>query len=278
MRSRGLVVAIAIVLAIVAAAAVILYTNQVREDAITDEATQVVIATQDIQAGTQLDPLLTQGVFDAINVPNDALVEGAVTSLGQLQGQTTTAPILAREQIPTSRLATGQSELSQVGVSKDHVGVALTLDGPRGGAGAIRIGDHVALYVTFNKDTVVLRKELRAILAPAQLRKFFAAQGTADANAPAVRLGVDFTATMVQSTRVIQAAIPTVTDTNGQQAVSEGAITLMLDLLPEDAEAVVFANERASVWLGLLPPQNEDGYPVDAVLGPTFDELLGNAG
>jgi Flp pilus assembly protein CpaB len=277
MRSRGLVVAIAIVLAIVAAAAVILYTNQVREDAITDEATQVVIATQDIQAGTQLDPLLTQGVFDAINVPNDALVEGAVTSLGQLQGQTTTAPILAREQIPTSRLATGQSELSQVGVSKDHVGLAISLDGPRGGAGAIRIGDHVAVYVTFNKDTVVLRRELRSILAPAQLRKFLAAQGAVDANAPAVRLGVDFTATMVPSTRVIQAAIPTTTDTNGQQAVSEGAVTLMLDLLPEDAEAVVFANERASVWLGLLPPQNEDGYPVEAVLGPTFDELLGNA-
>jgi Flp pilus assembly protein CpaB len=276
MRSRGLVVAIAIVLAIVAAAAVILYTNQVREDAITDEATQVVIATQDIQAGTQLDPLLTQGVFDTINVPNDALVEGAVVSLGQLQGQTTTAPILAREQIPTSRLATGQSDLSQVGVSKDHVGVALSLDGPRGGAGAIRIGDHIAVYVTFPKDTVVLRSELRRILAPSQLRKFFAAQSGAEANAPAVRLGVDFTATIVPSTRVIQAAIPTVTDTDGQQSVSEGTITLMLDLLPEDAEAVVFANERASVWLGLLPPQNEAGYPIEAVLGPTFDELLGN--
>lgn len=278
MRSRGLVVAIAIVLAIVAAAAVILYTNQVREDAITDEATQVVIATQDIQAGTQLDPLLTQGVFETINVPNDALVEGAVTSLGQLQGQTTTSPVLAREQIPTSRLATGQSELSQVGVSKDHVGVALSLDGPRGGAGAIRIGDHVAVYVTFNKDTVVLRRELRQILAPAQLKKFFDAAATPDPKSPAIRLGVDFTATIVPSTRVIQAAIPTVTDTNGQtQSVSDGVITLMLDLVPEDAQAIVFANERASVWLGLLPPQNEDGYPVDAVLGPTFDQLLGNA-
>jgi Flp pilus assembly protein CpaB len=276
MRSRGLVVAIAIVLAIVAAAAVILYTNQVREDAITDEATQVVIATQDIQAGTQLDPLLTQGVFDTINVPNDALVEGAVTTLGQLQGQTTTAPILAREQIPTSRLATGQSELSQVGVSKDHVGVAVTLDGPRGGAGAIRIGDNVAVYVTFPKDTVVLRNELRKILAPSQLRKFFEAQGAVDAKAPAVRLGVDFTATVVPSTRVIQAAIPTTTGSDGQQSTTTGDITLMLDLLPEDAEAVVFANERASVWLGLLPPQNETGYPIEAILGPTFDELLGN--
>ena len=35
MRSRGLVVAIAVVLAIVAAAAVILYTNGVKSDAVT---------------------------------------------------------------------------------------------------------------------------------------------------------------------------------------------------------------------------------------------------
>lgn len=277
MRSRGLVVAIAIVLAIVAAAAVILYTNQVREDAITDEATQVVIATQDIQAGTQLDPLLTQGVFDEINVPNDALVEGAVTTLGQLQGQTTKSPILAREQIPTSRLATGQSDLSLAGVSDGHVGVALSLDGPRAGAGAIRLGDNVAVYVTFNKDTVVLRQELRRVLNPAQLRKFFESQGNPDPSSPAIQLGVDFTATVVPSARVIQIAVPTATDPDGQTTTAEGTITMMLDLLPEDAQAVVFANERASVWLGLLPPKNEEGYPVEAVLGPTFDELLGDA-
>lgn len=276
MRSRGLVVAIAIVLAIVAAAAVILYTNQVRETAISDEATQVVISTQDIDAGTRLDPLLAQGGFVTINVPNDALVDGAVTELGQLEGQTTTSPILAREQIPGSRLASGSGSVSQAGVTDGHVGVALSLDGPRAGAGAIRLGDSVAVYVTFNKDTVVLRSTLARILSQAQLGRFLEAQqGQPSANAPAVRLGADFTATVVQATRVIQIAVPTTTDANGQQATTEGTITVMLDLLPEDAQSVVFANERASVWLGLLPPKNLDGYPLEAVLGPTEDQLLG---
>jgi Flp pilus assembly protein CpaB len=279
MRSRGLVVAIAIVLAIVAAAAVILYTNQVKENALGDEATAVVVANQDIPAATALDPLLAQGVFEEINVPNDNVVSGAVTTFDQLAGQTTTFPILAREQIPGSRLSSGGGKgVSAAGVEENHVGVALALDGERAGAGAIRLGDFVSVFVTFGKDTVVLKSELKKILTPAGLKKFFASQvGTAQTGAQAFRLGADFTATVVPSTKVIQIAVPTATDANGEQTTTSGAITLMLNLLPEDAQAVVFANERASIWLGLLPPENTEGYPVQAVLGPTFDQLLGNA-
>jgi Flp pilus assembly protein CpaB len=278
MRSRGLVVAIAIVLAIVAAAAVILYTNQVKENALGDEATAVVVATQDIPAASALDPLLAQGVFEEIRVPNENVVNGAVTSFEQLAGQTTTFPILAREQIPQSRLSSGRGNVSAAGVTEDHVGVALSLDGQRAGAGAIRLGDNVSVFVTFGKDAVVLKSDLRKILSPAGVKKFLAAQaGTAQPGSDAFRLGADFTATVVQSTKVIQIAVPTATDANGQQATTSGSITLMLNLLPDEAEAVVFANERASIWLGLLPPENSEGYPVPAVLGPTFAQLRGDA-
>jgi len=274
MRSRGLVVAIAIVLAIVAAAAVILYTEQVKKDAFGDEATQVVISTVPIPAATRLDLLLDQGAFDVVPVSNDNLVEGAITDPEQLRGLSTTAPILAREQITEARLTSGSGETSQAGVSEGHIGVALTLDGQRAGAGAIRLGDNVAVYVTFGKDTVVLNKELKALLAPAQLKKFLAAQGVTDPST-AFRLGADFTTTLVPSTRVIQIAVPTATNESGEQAATSGEITLMLDLLPEDGQAVVFANERASIWLGLLPPENkDDGYPLDAFLGPTLDKLV----
>ncbi len=275
MRSRGLVVAIAIVLAIVAAAAVILYTNQVRENALGDEATEVVIATVDIDAAEPLDPLVVAGMFDTIQVPTDNVVAGAITNVDQLRGQSTTAPILAREQITESRLTSGTATQSQAGVTEGHVGVALTLDGPRAGAGAIGIGDNVAVYVTYGKDTVVLKNVLKPLLSPQQFKKFLETQG-ADPNAAAFRLGADFTVTVVPAARVIKITVPTAVDANGEQTTTSGEITLMLDLLPEDAQTVVFANERASLWLGLLPPK-EDGYPLEAVLGPTLDELLGKA-
>jgi hypothetical protein len=79
MRSRGLVVAIAIVLAVAAAAAVILYTQGVKEDAVRGgDLTPVIVSTVEIPANQQLDPLIDQGIFSEIQVPADALVGGAV--------------------------------------------------------------------------------------------------------------------------------------------------------------------------------------------------------
>ena len=102
MRSRGLVVAIAVVLAIVAAAAVILYTNGVKSDAVTGGALSVVVVSkQDIAANTNLSPLVEEGIFTELQVPTDAVVDGAVTDVSQLRGQTTTSPVLANEQIPS---------------------------------------------------------------------------------------------------------------------------------------------------------------------------------
>ncbi len=100
MRSRGLVVAIAAVLAVVAAAAVVLYTNGVKNDAETGGSLAlVIVANQDIPANTPLNPLIDGGAFGELQIPSDAVVDGAVSSLEQLAGQTTTSPILANEQI-----------------------------------------------------------------------------------------------------------------------------------------------------------------------------------
>src|SRR3990170_4647083 len=109
MRSRGLVVAIAVVLAVAAAAAVVLYTQGVKEEAREGGGlTPVIVASQDIRANEALDPLLAQGIFKQIMVPGDALVQGAVTDEEQLKGTSTTSAILANEQIPATRLSTGE--------------------------------------------------------------------------------------------------------------------------------------------------------------------------
>ncbi len=125
MRSRGLVVAIAVVLAIVAAAAVILYTNGVKNDAVTGGALSVVVVSkQDIAANTNLNPLLEEGAFTELKVPTDAVVDGAVTSIERLRGQTTTAPILANEQIASARLSGGEApQGGALGITPGNVGL-----------------------------------------------------------------------------------------------------------------------------------------------------------
>jgi Flp pilus assembly protein CpaB len=278
MRSRGLVVAIAVILAVVAAGAVVLYTNGVKEDATTGGTlAAVIVSTQDIPANTSLDPLIEQGVFSEIQVPIDAVVDGAIIDSAQLAGQTTSQAILANEQISERRLASGDAIAGgPIGITAEHVGVSVQLTSERGVSGAVTNGANVALYATFGADTVIRKSTLRQILTPTQLQKFYDVQaGNVETlgGLPAFRLGTSFTTVLVPSVRVLSVQNP-VTDSNGK---TSGNVTLTLDLEPADASNIVYAMETASVWVGLLPPENPDGYPVEATFGPVFEQVVGTA-
>ena len=276
MRSRGLVVAIAVVLAVLAAVGVIVYTNQVRNNATSEGTTAVIVSTQDIPAGTALDPLIQQGVFATVNVPNDAFVQGAITSQTQLQGQTTAAPIYANEQIPPDRLATGKGNI--LGIDEGHVGLGLAVDGASAVNGAVQVGDHIVVYATFNKGTPVTKQDLRQLLSSAQITKLFAAAGatTGLAQAQVFLMPFDVTVALVPSVKVLSVQNPPVDTTSGR--AQTGASTFILDLLPPDAQNVIFATEKASVYLGLLPPDNSDGYKVGGTIGVPIGSVTGVVG
>ena len=244
MRSRGLVVGIALVLAIVAAAAVILYTNKVKDDAAQGGTqVQVLVSTQDIPANTALNTL-NADVFKTVSVPTAVEVAGAVTSVDQLADQITTGLILANEQIPASRLSGGSTEgVSSIGVTKGNVAITVELPGPRAGDGVVHAGDHVTVYANYTGATVTSGAGLKSIL-----------QGKPPPpNATTVDVPVPtFTAALIPSVKVLRVQNPT-PDANGQIPLAT-AIIVTLDLTPEDAQQLVFAQENASVWLGLLAP------------------------
>ncbi|MEO8477668.1 MAG: SAF domain-containing protein [Actinomycetota bacterium] len=277
MRSRGLVVAIAVILAIAAAGAVILYTKGVKQDAVSGGSlSSVIVSSQDIPANTNLNTLIDQGVFSQLGIPTDAVVDGAVTDLAQLKGQTTTAPVLANEQIATSRLSSGEAPAGgPLGISADHVGLPIVLDGGPAGYGVIQRGDFVVVYASFKEGQIVSKNVLRSLLSPAQLQRVYASlQGGAGADAPVIAMPFSFTVTLVSSTRVLDIRNPV----NEDNKFSEENIPLTLDLLPEEASAVSYALAYAdNVNLGLLPPQNEDGYATPATAGPSFESVVGTA-
>jgi pilus assembly protein CpaB len=254
------VVAIAIVLAVAAAAAVVLYTQGVKEDAVRGgDLTPVIVSTQEIPANQQLDPLIDQGIFSEIQVPGDALVGGAVTDVEQLRGVTTTTPILANEQISTQRLSSAETPLNQTGVSEGHIGLAIELDAPQGGVGNIQPGDQVQVFATYQGVEVI----------SGDLRKLITSAGTSVPKA-GVKLP-DFTLTLIPTVRVLRIQNPSVDTETGRSDSSRIQVTL--DLLPQDAQNLVFAQENARIWLGLLPP-GEDGTQPRASLVP-IEILLG---
>jgi Flp pilus assembly protein CpaB len=213
-------------------------------------------------------------------VPNDTLVQGAVTDENELRDQTTASQIFANEQIPTSRLANGSS--NTLGITPGHVGLGLQVDGPAAVNGFIQNNDQVAVYETFPKGTTVTKKELKQLLAPAQLQRLITAvqQGntTALANAPVLTMPFDFTMTMIQSVRVLSVTNPPADASTGKPV--SGSTTLVLDLLPEDAQAIVLAHSDATeIWLGLLPPEQDgspaNGYKLPAEFGVPFAKVTG---
>jgi Flp pilus assembly protein CpaB len=253
MRSRGLVVAIAVVLAVAAAAAVILYTQGIKEGV---QGATVIVSQQDIPPNTQLGPLVAQGVFTEVEIAEDALVAGAITTTEGLELATTTQQIFANEQIPGSRLSTSKDRLNVLGTSEGHLALSVEIDSPQGGLGNIQPGDFVQVFATYQGVSVIKGTLKRYINAPATA-------------APQKTLP-PFTLTLIETVKVLKIQNPPVDVETGRSDSSRIQVTL--DLLPQDAQNLVFAQENARIWLGLLPPE-EEGTRVPASSVPL--EFLG---
>jgi Flp pilus assembly protein CpaB len=267
MRSRGLVVAIAVVLAVLAAVGVIVYTSSVRENATSENTTQLVTSSRDIPANTPLDPLIASNAFRLTPIPDGAVVPDAVTDISQLQGQVTSAPIYQNEQIPVDRLSSGPGS-NNIGITPGNVGVGLAVDGAAAVNGYVQQGSHVALYATFDQGTVVARQTLRFFLKGSQIQQLAGGSGAA-----AVVMPTDYTITLVPSVRVLAVSNPAADTSTGKP--TSGNSTFVLDLSPSDATNVIFAVGHSSMYMGLLPPDNDKGYPEPGVIGAPAARVIG---
>ena len=275
MRSRGLVVAIAVVLAVLAAVGVIVYTSSVRDKAVDENTTPVLASTQDIQANTPLDPLIAQGVFTTIQVPNAGVVPDAVTDVSQLQGQTATAPIYQNEQIPLARISSGAQNI--LGIDPGNVGLGLEVEGQAAVNGTVQQGDNISIYATFTRGTLVTKQSLKFFLTPAQLQKavqqVLGGTPVSGGSQNVFQMLTDFTVTLVPSVEVLSVQNPAVDTTSGR--ASGGTSTYVLNMTPEDASELVFATGHSTLYVGLLPPDNDGGYPEPGTIGVPIGKVIG---
>ncbi len=275
MRSRGLVVAIAVVLAVLAAVGVIVYTSSVRDKAVDENTTPVLASTQDIQANTPLDPLIAQGVFTTIQVPNAGVVPDAVKDVTQLQGQTATAPIYQNEQIPLARISSGAQNI--LGIDPGNVGLGLEVEGQAAVNGTVQQGDNISIYATFTRGTLVTKQSLKFFLTPAQLQKavqqVLGGTPVSGGSQNVFQMQTDFTVTLVPSVEVLSVQNPAVDTTSGR--ASGGTSTYVLNMTPEDASELVFATGHSTLYVGLLPPDNDGGYPEPGTIGVPIGKVIG---
>jgi Flp pilus assembly protein CpaB len=220
MKRGATAAVITLLFAAAAAAGVFLFMKNVRQDAQQPEATVVVlVSSQDIPAGSQLDPLIAQGDFVTQEVPANLVIQGVVTDVYQLRGQRTAYPILAGEQISAARLAGPlQAAGGTLGIPTGYQAASVTLEAQRSVAGALKQGDRIEVFGTF-------------------------------------------TSNQNQTTRVV---IPEALVLSAPTAASSSGTTITLAVTPAEASLLIYSQEQGSVWLTLLPP-NEDGVDVPPV-------------
>lgn len=151
MRRGAFAAVVTILFAAAAAGGIYLFMKNVREEARTPEPTvEIVVSSQDIPAGQEIDPLIEQSIFVVKAIPSDDLVQGVITDVYQLRGQRTAYPILAGEQISAARLAGPlQAAGGTLGIPAGYQAASVTLEPQRSVAGAIDKGAHVQVFGTF---------------------------------------------------------------------------------------------------------------------------------
>lgn len=252
MRARGLVVVLALILAVAATVGVFLYSRGVKEDARTGgELTTVIVSKVNIPANSDLNSFINQGQLVPLEIPVDAKVLNAVTSISQLQDKRNSVPIFANEQIPTSRIqGEGQVPGGALGIPDGYQAMTVALDAPRAVGGALFSGDNVTILATFNG--IQLTKVDKHGLPVAR------GGGAAGATTGAAGKQIpQFNATvvLVPQVEVLRVLRPqATTNAAGQTQQASGDVSVTLALTPEDAQRFVFAMEEGTVWLSLQPP------------------------
>ena len=234
MQSKVLAILIAVVLALVATAALVVYVNGADRRAISNqEPTLVWVAAQTIPAGTSGQTAKNTEKIKQEAVAKKDVVPGAVRSLAQIQNLRAAVDIQLGEQLLLKRWV-GIEDVAGRGllqIPEGHQAVAIGMDAVRQVAGFVTPGDTVSLVLTMN-----LRGQERSQFLLQNIR-VLAVGATALANSAA------------------QGGGGRVNQGKGQVA----AVTLAVP--QEKVQKVVFAAEHGSIYMTLLASPDAPEVP-----------------
>lgn len=185
----------------------------------------VLVAKLPIAAGTRVQDAANAGSFEAQAFPASAVVPGALSSVDVLAESVAVTPIFPGQQIISAMFGTNDTASNVAGLSLPPGKVAVT----------VQFGDpqRVAGFVVPGSDVVV----------------FFSAKAGGSESLP------ELTRVLIPRARVVAAGPTTLSPpTDVTQANAEvfpkALLTLALD--QKDAEKIIFASDKGTLYLGLL--------------------------
>src|SRR5512132_3918157 len=184
MQSRVLAILIAVVLALVATAALVVYVNGADRRAISDQQPMLVwVATKTIPAGTPGQTAKNTEMIKQEAVAKKTVPPGAVLSVTQIQSLRAAVDIMPGEQLLLKRWV-GAADVAGKGlleIPEGHQAVAIGMDLTRQVAGFVTPGDTVSLLLTMRRKGLdrseFLLQNVRVLAVGATALANSAAQG-----------------------------------------------------------------------------------------------------
>jgi pilus assembly protein CpaB len=155
MQSRVLAVLVAVVLALVATAALVVYVNGADRRAISEQRpTLVWVAAKAIPAGTSGVNASNTGLIKQEAVPKKNVVPGAVVALSQIQNRYAAVNIVAGEQLLQGRWVGAEDVAGGrlLDIRSGYQALSIGLDMTRQVAGFVTPGDKVGLVLTMSRS------------------------------------------------------------------------------------------------------------------------------
>lgn len=154
MTRRILTIVVAIVLAVIGTGAVMIYVRQADQRALAGQkAVSVLVATQQVPAGTTASAALRDGYLQAQNLPSESVPADAVRSIGPaLSGLVLSASLPSGQLLLRPMLVTKTVAATGLAIPSGKVALTVLMCLQKAVAGYVRPGSQIAVFNTFFKD------------------------------------------------------------------------------------------------------------------------------
>jgi pilus assembly protein CpaB len=226
MGRRTVLLIAALVVAALGTVLIFVYVKNADDRAQADAApVDVLVATQDVAAGTTAADASNAGAFEIQEVPTSAAAQGALTDISIISDQVALAPIFPGQQILAQMFGAPGSETG-LNVPKDKLAISVQLGDPERVAGFVAPGSDVAIFATVAATGATATGESTQVLLP-----------------KVEVIGVGATSLSTQ----------TVTTDTGEQTTEEIPRTILtLAVDQKEAQRVINAQSAGSLYFGLL--------------------------
>lgn len=255
MRSRVVILVVAVLLGILAAFFAARYLSSARADIRAQaEPVSVLVADRDLPAGMSAEEIIDKKYAKAQEVPRQYVSDGAVSSAASIEGQVLVTPLSRGEQLTVGRFQLAADAGMAYSIPPGFVAVSVPDNPSRGVSGFVKPGDYVMVIASFQPGGGLEKAVTQTLLSKARV----------------IATGADTSQTVPAEGTTEEGGGGLIGQTQGGGGGSK-LNTLTLAVTPADAERIVFAQESGSVWYALIGATSTEVAPTP---GQTYPAVL----